>query len=238
MNLNHVPEAQRALREAEELAIDATALRKQAALAATQGECYGYLGEHERSIAAFRRQGELYRRAGARLGEYLALGNVGSAQLQAGEVDAAIESLRKAVDGLRNINAPYGLDFRLSMLSIALALRGDAVDVPALAREAFDQLRALGATSGPVLAAALHHARHGDPRRAVLLAGFALSEPKTNPAPPCLQLLLHVQQQVREHALVEHSAAMVEAWLRAGEQLNDAQAAAIAFDDAPLDGPP
>jgi predicted ATPase/DNA-binding winged helix-turn-helix (wHTH) protein len=236
LNRNHVPEAERALREAEELVTDATALRKQAALAATQGECYGYLGEHERSIAAFRRQGELYRRAGAGLGEYLALGNVGSAQLQAGELDAASESLRKAVDGLRRINAPYGLDFRLSMLSIALALRGDAVDVLALAREAFDQLRALGATSGPVLAAALHHARRDDLRRGVLLAGYALGALKKNPAPACLQLLLHVQQQVCDRALAGHSAATVETWLRAGERLTDAQVAAIAFDDAPLDG--
>jgi predicted ATPase/DNA-binding winged helix-turn-helix (wHTH) protein len=236
LNRNHVPEAARALREAEELVTDAAALRKQAALAATQGECYGCLGDSERSIAAFRRQRELYRRAGAELGEYLALGNVGSAQLQAGEIDAAIESLSNAVNGLRRINAPYGLDFRLSMLSIALALRGDAVDVLALAREAFDQLRGLGATSGPVLAAALHHARRDDLRRAVLLAGYALSAPKTNPAPACLQLLLHVQQQVCDRALIVQSAATVESWQRAGEQLTEAQAAAIAFDDAPLDG--
>jgi tetratricopeptide (TPR) repeat protein len=234
LNRNHVPEAERALREAEERVTDDTALRKQAALAATQGECYGYLGEHERSIAAFRRQGDLYRRAGAGLGEYLALGNVGSAQLQASEIDAAIESLRTAVDGLRRINAPYGLDFRLSMLSIALALRGDAVDVLALAREAFDHLRGLGATSGPVLAAALHHARRDDLRRAVLLAGYALSAPKTNPAPACLQLLLRVQQQVCDRALIVQSVATVESWRQAGEQLIEAQAAAIAFDDAPL----
>lgn len=98
---NQIPEAEQALREAEELVNDATALRKQAALAATQGECCMRLGAPERALAAFRRQGELYRRAGAELGEYLALGNVGSAQLETGEVDAAIESLRKAVDGLR-----------------------------------------------------------------------------------------------------------------------------------------
>jgi predicted ATPase len=236
LSLNHMPEAERALREAEELVTDATALRKQAALAATQGECYGCLGEDERSIAAFRRQGELYRRAGAELGEYLALGNVGSAQLQAGKLDAAIESLRKSVDGLRRINAPYGHGFRISMLSIALALRGDAVDVLALAREAFDQLRALGATSGPLLAAALHHARRDDLRRAVLLAGYVLNEPKKNPAPVCLPVHLRVQQQVRDRALVEHSATTVEIWLGAGESLTEAQVTAIAFDDAPLDG--
>jgi tetratricopeptide (TPR) repeat protein len=238
LNRNHVPEAERALGEAEELVTDATALRKQAALAATQGECYGVLGENELSIAAFRRQGELYRRAGAELGEYLALGNVGSAQLQAGKLDAAIESLRKAVDGLRRINAPYGQGFRVSMLSIALALRGDAVDTFALAREAFDQLRALSATSGPVLAAALDLARRNDLRRAVLLAGYALSPQKKTPAPVCLPVLLQVHHRVRDRALVEYSAAAIETWLRAGERLTEAQVAAIAFDDAQLDGLP
>jgi len=212
LNRNHVSEAQRALREAEELVTDDTALRKQAALAATQGECYGYLDENERSIAAFRRQCEFYHRADAPLGEYLALGNVGSAQLQANELDAAIDSLSTAVDGLRRLNAPYGLDFRVSMLSIALALRGDTSDVLALAREAFEQLRALGATSGPLLAAALHHARHGDLQRAVMLAGYALGAPKRNPAPTCLQLLLRVQQRVRDRALTEHSGAVVKQW--------------------------
>ena len=55
----------------------------------------GYLGEDERSIAAFRRQGgSCIVESGAELGEYLALGNVGSAQLRAGELEAAIESLR------------------------------------------------------------------------------------------------------------------------------------------------
>jgi Tetratricopeptide repeat len=68
----------------------------------------------ELAIAAFRRQVELYRRAGDVLGESVALGNVGSAQLAAGDLDAAIESLRKSVDGLRRIDAPWGVEFRLS----------------------------------------------------------------------------------------------------------------------------
>ncbi len=234
LNRNHVPEAERALREAEERVGETTALRKQAALAATQGECYGVLGENELSIAAFCRQGDLYRRAGAELGEYLALGNVGSAQLQAGMLDAAIESLRKAVDGLRRINAPYGQGFRVSMLSIALALRGDAVDTFALAREAFEQLRALSATSGPLLAAALDFARRNDLRRAVRLAGYALSPQKKDQAGVCLPVLLQAHQRVRDRALIEQSVTTIEAWLRAGEQLTEAQVAAIAFEDAPL----
>jgi tetratricopeptide (TPR) repeat protein len=233
---DHVTEAQAALREAEHLVTETTALRKQAALASTQGECHMRLGAFERGIAAFRRQGELYRRAGAEFGEYLALGNVGSAHLQAGDLDAAVESLSKAVEGLRRINAPYGTDFRLSMLSIALALRGDAADVPSLAREAFDQLRGLGATAGPLLAAALHLARRNDLRRAVLLAGYAfrgLAQLKKEPIPVFVQ----AHRRIRDRALAEHGAATVEAWERAGEGLTEAQIVAIAFDDAPLEAP-
>jgi len=231
---NHAPEAERALREVEGLVTRATALRKQAAMASTQGEYCMRLGTTDGAIAAFRRQGELYHRAGAEFGEYLALGNVGSAQLQAGDLDAAIESLRTAVDGLRRIKAPYGLDFRLSMLAIALALRGDAVDTVALAREAFDELRALGATSGPLLAAALHLARRGDLHRAMLLVGYALSSQarlKSMPAPVFLQ----IEQRLRDRASSEHPAATIETWLRAGERLTEAQVTAVAFDDAPLD---
>jgi hypothetical protein len=121
------------------------------------------------------------------------------------------------------------------MLSIAHALRDDAVDILALARDAFDQLRALGATSGPVLAAALHHARRDDLQRAVLLAGYALSAPKKSPAPVCLRVLQRAQQQVRDRALSAQSSATVESWLSAGEHLTEAQVAAIAFDDATLD---
>jgi hypothetical protein len=47
---------------------------------------------------------------------------------------------------------------------------------------------------------------------------------------------LPMQQRVRERATAKHPAATVEIWLRAGERLTEEQAAAIAFDDAPLDG--
>ena len=127
-----------------------------------------------------------------------------------------------------------GQGFRVSMLSIALALRGDAVDTLALAREAFEQLRALSATSGPLLAAALDFARRNDLRRAVRLAGYALSPQKKDQAGVCLPVLLQAHQRVRDRALIEQSVTTIEAWLRAGEQLTEAQVAAIAFEDAPL----
>ena len=48
---------------------------------------------------------------------------------------------------------------------------------------------------------------------------------------------MHMQQRVRERATAAHPAPIVEAWLRAGERLTEEQAAGIAFDEAPLDGP-
>ena len=105
-------EAERALREAEELITDTVPLSRQAWLAGTQGECYLRRGAPELAIAAFRRQAELCRRAGEVTGGNMALGNLGCAQLDAGDLDAAIESLRKAVDGLRKFTSPgYGLSF-------------------------------------------------------------------------------------------------------------------------------
>jgi hypothetical protein len=44
-----------------------------------------------------------------------------------------------------------------------------------------------------------------------------------------------MQQRVRDLAAAKHSAAAVDTWLRAGECLSEEQAAAIAFDGAPLD---
>ena len=233
---DQMSEAEQALREAEELVTGTAPLRKQAALAATQGQCYLRRGAPGLAIAAFRRQVELYRCAGDVLGENVALGNVGSAQLDAGDLDAAIESVRKSVDGLRRINAPYGLEFRLSTLAVALAWRGDDVDILPLAREAFDHHRLLGVTFAPLMAAALQHARRDNARRAVLLVGYACSR-LPSCEPPSL-IALPMQQRVRDRAAAEHPAAVVETWLRAGECLTEEQAAAIAFDETPLDGLP
>jgi len=230
---DQVSEAVKALREAHELITATAPLRKQAALAGTQGQCYLRRGAPELAIAAFRRQVELYRCAGDALGENAALGNVGSAQLEAGDLGTAIESLRGSVDALRKMNAPYGVELRLSTLAVALAWRGDDVDILPLAREAFDCHRVLGVTFAPLIAAALQHARRNDARRAVLLAGYAYGKLPLHERPNLIAL--PVQQRVRDCAAAKYPAAAIEAWLRAGEYLTEEQAAAIAFDGAPLD---
>ena len=233
---DELPVAEEALREAGKLVTESAPSRKQAALAATQGQCFLRRGAPELAIAAFRRQSELCRCASDVLGENVALGNVGMAQLAAGDVDAAIDSVRKSIDGLRGINAPYGLESRLGTLAVALAWRGDDIDILPLAREAFDHHRLLGVTVAPLMAAALQHARLDDARRAVVLTGYASSKLPLR-EPPSL-IALPMQQRVRDRAAALFPAATVEAWLRAGERLTETQAAAIAFHGAPLDGLP
>ena len=231
---DRMPEAEHALREAELLLANTTDVGRRAPLARTQGELHLQRGEHRLAIAAFGRQAELWRRAGATFPEHIALGNVGCAQLDAGDVDAAIESLRRSVNGLRSRSASFWLEIRLSWLALALAWRGDDLDILPLAREAFDFLRQLGLTFTPLMAAALQHLRRGDSKRAALLTGYAYSRlPQEKVMGPTT---LPMQQRMRERATAKHPAATVEAWLRAGERLIEEQAAAIAFDEAPLDG--
>jgi hypothetical protein len=228
---NEMCMAEQALREAEALVTEAAPLRKQAALAAVQAQSELRRGAPALALDRYRRQLELYRRVGDVLGEHIALGNVGAAELEAGNVDAAIERVQQSVDGLRQMNAPFGLELRLSTLAVALAWRGDDVDVIPLAREAFDHQRLLGTTFGPLMAAALQHARRGDAQRATLVAGYAASKLPLR-EPPAL-VALPMQQRVRDLALAQHPDAAVEAWLLAGNGLSEEQAAAIAFDGAP-----
>ena len=233
---NHMAEAEQALREAEELITDAAPLRKRAALAATQGARYKRLGMPAQAIEAFRRQADLNRRSGAESGEYLALSNVGCAQLLAGDVDGAIESLGKAVEGLRRVNAPYGREDAVGILATALALRGDDIDILQLVRGDLDNLRSSGVMNGPVLAAAWHHARRADLRRAVLLTGYArsaLARTKDDKLP----IFLRLQQKVSDRATAEHPKGTIDSWLREGEELTEAQAMVIAFDETPIERP-
>jgi len=151
--------------------------------------------------------------------------------LQAGDIDAAITSLRAAIEGLRSLQAPMRESASLGALALALALRGHA-DALAVAREAFHALRSAGRISAPLLAAALHHVRH-DAQRAVLAAGCALG-PLTEPNGH-LPLCHAVRQRVRSQAEALHAAALVEQWLAAGEAMSEERAAAVAFDGAPVD---
>jgi predicted ATPase len=226
---DRLPEAEQALREAEQLVTDAS---RRAPLAAIRAEIQLRRGAPELAIAEFRRQVELQRSDGDTLGENIALGNLGCAQLDAGDLEAAIASLRKSVEGLRRFHTPHGLEFRLGTLAVALAWRGDAADILPLARESFNHLRVLGVTFAPLMAAALLHARDDLPR-AVLLTAYAYGRlPREKHT---RQISLPMRQRVLDRAAATQPSATVESWWRSGALLTEDQAAAIAFDAAPLD---
>ena len=106
------------------------------------------------------------------------------------------------------------------------------MDILPLARESFDHLRVLGVTFAPLMAAALQHARD-DLRRAVLLTAYVYSRlPREKHT---RRIALPMRQRVLDRAAATHPTATVESWLRSGERLTEDQAAAIAFDGAPLD---
>jgi predicted ATPase/DNA-binding winged helix-turn-helix (wHTH) protein len=229
-----MPEAEQALREADRLITEATPNSKQAALEGARGGLYLRRGVPALAIETFTRQARLYREVGESWGECVALGNLGCAQLDAGDLDAAVESLRKSVDGLRRFHAPNALELRLGTLAVALAWRGDDVDVLPLARESFDNLRPRGVTFAPLMAAALQHARCGELQRAVLLTGYAHSVlPRQKHT---RMIALPMKQRVLDRVSAEHSTATVDRWLCEGERLTEGQAAAIAFGAISLPG--
>jgi len=225
---HRVAEAERALDEAQILVSASAAPRRRAALAATQGEIAIQRGNPEQAVAAFRRQREFYVQAGAALGEYLALGNIGGALLQTGDTTAAIELLQRSIDGLERLGAPYGREHRLSRLILARALRGDDIDVPAIARVAYYELRPLGATFALLIAAALHRLRLGEFECAVRLAAHVSGAPAGGAEQPC-PFDAGLLQRIFDVARARHPAPTVERWIRAGELVTPAEAADLAF---------
>jgi hypothetical protein len=231
---DRMPEAEQALREVEVLFAHTTEVRKQAPLARTRGMLHLRRGEPELAIAAFGRQVELRQRTGGTMAEHMGIGNVGCAQLDADDVDAAIDSLRRSVQGLNTFNGSFVLELRVGWLALALAWRGDDTDILPLAREAFDFLSQIGVTFVPLMAAALQHLRRGDLQRTTVLTGYAYSRLPQETVIGPTTLPMRMQQRVRERATAKHPEATVEAWLHDGERLTEEEAAAIAFEGAPL----
>lgn len=212
----------------------AAPLRQQANLAMARGGRALELHDFAAAAREFHRQAELSRRDGSELGDYMALINLSYVSLDIGQIDAAIDASRRAIEGLRRLGVRYNLGMAQAQLAVALAVRGDAVDVPSLARKAFDQSCRSGSTFRPLMAAALHIARQGDTRRAALVVGYArqeLASEGEEPSPFDWRLQNEVDQ-----LLASTDASLREAWLRAGEGLSEVQVATVAFDDAPLDG--
>jgi predicted ATPase/DNA-binding winged helix-turn-helix (wHTH) protein len=226
-------EAQAALEEARQLIGASAPPRQQGFLAMTEGMLALRRHEFAAAAAAFVRQSEFYRRDGHELGEYLALTNLARVHLDCGDFEAAVDACQRAVDGLQRIRAPYGLATARGDLVTAQVLRGSTEDLLPAAREAFELARVSGDEAfGALMTAALHHARRGDVARAALVAGYAYSALLRRKQPCPVED--HFLQTFRSIAVASEPASRVEQWQVAGAALSQSQAAALAFDDAPL----
>ena len=205
---------------------DDAPLLLQAVLAMVHGSRALELHDFAAAKAAFGRQAELYRRGGLEHGEYMALTNLSMVLLDTGEVDAAIDTLQRVLDGLQRLKAPYGRAMPRALHAVALALRGDDVDVLSLAREAFDYFSPMGGAAPykPLMAAALHHARRGEARRGALIGGYALHVLSKETSNACL-IDVRMRDQLIELAKSAGDGASVDDWLKAGERLSQAQVA-------------
>jgi predicted ATPase/DNA-binding winged helix-turn-helix (wHTH) protein len=233
-----VPETDAAIAEAAALLEPGAPRRQRASLATALAQRALMQRRFAEAAEACRRQAALQREDGSRFGEYLALLNLAIVSLNTGEIDEAIDILRRAIAGLSRIRAPFGLGSARAYLTIARAVRGDADDGLAGAREAYETLVPNGATSldKPLMAAAVFHARHGDLERAALIAGCA-GGPNVRGAKPCCPIDERLQREVDTLVQAGADAARREAWQRAGAAMTPAQIAPIAFNGAPMATP-
>ncbi len=227
------PGTAEALQEATAVIGDDAPLRLQAVLAMVHGNRALELHDFAAGKAAYGRQAELYRRNGDEFGEYMALNNLSLVLLDTGDFDAAIDALQRVLDGLQRLRAPYNRAMPRALHAVALALRGDDVDVLSLAREGFDHLSPSGGAAPykPLMAAALHHARRGEAQRGALIGGYTwyvLSKETSN---ACL-IDVRMRDQLIDLAKSAGAGASVDDWLKAGERLSQAQVAALAFEGA------
>ena len=239
--------AQCAMRAKDELALDAAVLeaaaligqsappRQRGLLAMLQGSIAIHRGNWDEAAAGFRHQAELYALDDdSGIGQCLALSNLANVYLDTGRLDEAIDACRQSLAGLHRAGALSGIGMNRAHLAIALAIRGDEVDVPALAREAYEFLRSTGLHFKPLFAAALHHARHGDAARAGLVFGQARQLMHAEGSEPCLfdmRLRTEFESLMRPHA----QGAALQALEHAGTRLSAEQIAALAFEAAPVD---
>ena len=227
----NTPGTAEALQEATAEIGDDAPLLLQAVLAMVHGARAMELHDFAAAKAAYGRQAELYRRNGDEFGEYMALSNLSKVLLETGEVDAAIDALQRVLDGLQRLRAPYGRAVPRALHAVALALRGDDVDVLSLAREGFDHLGPMGGAPAymPLMAAALYHARRGEAQRGALIGGYAWHVLSKETSNPCL-IDVRLRDQLIDLAKSAGAGASVDDWLKAGERLSQAQVAALAFE--------
>jgi tetratricopeptide (TPR) repeat protein len=219
-----------AIEEASALMDDSTPLRLRAALASLRGSRAVFAHDFDAARAAFGKQAELYRQDGTEAGEYAALSNLGMVALDAGDIDEAVVTLRRAVNGLRRVKAQFNLAGATSLYAVALAVQGDHPDVLPLARQGYDHASQIGGGAHafkPLMAVALHHARQGDGHRATLIAGYCWAALTKAMSTYCAA---DVQMKERLVALGRERGWTVDDWMADGARLTQAQAAELAFE--------
>jgi predicted ATPase len=228
--------AREALTEAERLTGDSASYYMQCRLAYARGLRAGAAGDRGAQLASFAELAELGRSRGDAFNELVGLGNIGSVELDSGELDAAVAMLTRVVARFRELQLPNSMGCALSELSLALALRGDDVDVLGMAREAHAKARLAGVESSnaALLAAAVHHLDRGDAPRAALLVGraeAALSGVPARPRPFEMSLVPQLLDRCRGLLPAAH----LERARQRGAGFSDRRAAGIAFDAAPVE---
>jgi predicted ATPase/DNA-binding winged helix-turn-helix (wHTH) protein len=231
-----VAETDAAIAEAAALVGSAGPARHRASVAMTQGQRALEQRRFADAAEAYRRQAACYREEGSEFGENLALYNLALVSLDIGEVDAAIETLERAIAGLQRIRAPYGLGAARSLMVLARALRGDDEDGLASAREAYQGQINNGADScdKPLMAAAMFHARRGDLPRAALIAACVLG-PNVRGRKQICPMDERLDADVSALVTAGMPERERESCREVGASLTLAQAASIAFDGAPID---
>jgi hypothetical protein len=81
------------------------------------------------------------------------------------------------------------------------------------------------------MAAALHHARHGEARRGLLIGGYALHVLSKETSVGC-PIDARMRDQLIELARSAGAGGSVDDWMKEGERLSQGQVAALAFEGA------
>jgi predicted ATPase/DNA-binding winged helix-turn-helix (wHTH) protein len=227
-----------AIAEAAELIDDSAPTRLRALVAMIHGSRALGLHHFDAARVAFGRQAELYRQEGEAAGEYAALINLGMVSLDAGEIDEAVATLRRAMEGLRREKAQFNLSSASTLYAVALAVQGDHADVLPLARQGYDHASQMGGgyhAFKPLMAAALHLGQRGDGHRAALIAGHCWATLTKATSNYCI---VDVQMKEKLVAMGRERGWTVDAWMADGARLTQAQAAELAFEDRRVEESP
>ena len=226
--------ADAALARAEQLVDDSMPPLVRSRLACGQTFRATAHGDVEGQLAACRRHAEFARMSDSAFGGLIALHNLGCAELAAGRLDEAVVTMTEVVARYRAQQSPNTMGGSLAVLSIALALRGDDIDLLPMAREGHVKARLIGSANYAILAAALQHVRLGDAERAAVIAGYSEADMrrwKCKPDPCELAMPGRVLERCRG-TLADEAIARLRA---RGAALDDRHAERVAFDGADWD---